>query len=119
MKTIIRLLVVALLVNAAVRVGTAFWRYYAFKDDVEQAIRFGEADTAATLHQRILLLAEEHGIEIYPADIVVEKDRAQTTVSALYGEEIELVPQVYKREHLFEFELNVKPPLPLSPDGVK
>ncbi len=116
MKIIIRLLVFALLLNVGVHVGAAFWRYYAFKDDVEQAVRYGGADTAPILHQRILQLAAEHGIEIYPADVVVHKERAQTTVSALYGEEIELLPRMYKREHLFEFEVTVEPSDPTRPD---
>jgi hypothetical protein len=109
LKTIIRLLVVALLLNAALRVGNAFWRYYAFKDDVEQLVRFGETETAASLHRQILQIAEEQGIDLYPADLVVEKEKAQTHVSALYGEQIELLPRVYQREHLFEFDFSIKP----------
>jgi hypothetical protein len=110
LKTLVRLVIAALLLNAGVRVGTAFWRYLAFKDSVEQLVRFSDdRDTAATLHQQVLMLAKEHGIDIYPADVEVKKERTQTTVSALYGEQLELVPRLYRREHLFEFEVSVEP----------
>ena len=115
MKTILRLLIAGLLLNAGARVGMAFWRYYEFKDSVEQEARFGELKTAATLHQQILQLAEEQGIDIYPADVVVQIDGTQTVVSAIYGEEIELLPRLYRREHLFEFEVTVQPARPITP----
>jgi hypothetical protein len=118
LKTIIRLLIAALLLNAAARVGTAFWRYYDFRDAVEQAARFSEKETVATLHQRIMQLADERGIAIYPADVVVQHDTKQVTVAALYGEDIELIPRLYRREHLFEFEVNVQP-VPAHPYDVK
>jgi hypothetical protein len=119
LRTLLRLVIAALLLNAAARVGMAYVRYYQFKDDVEQEARFGDKETAASLQQRVLQIAQEHGIQIYPADVVVTKNRKQTTVAALYGEELELVPRLYHREHLFEFEVSVAPVRPPTLDDVK
>ena len=119
MKTILYLLLTALIVHGCYRAGTAAWRYYEFKDAVEQEARFGGNETVATLRARILKIAEEHGIALLPADLDVHKEGNETTVAALYGEQIELVPRLYTREHLFEFELNVHPVRPLTLDDVK
>lgn len=119
MKTILQLLIAALIVNAAARGATAAWRYYQFKDAATNEARFAGNVPAATIHQRILRVAAQHGIAILPADLEIEKDGTETKVSALYGEEIELVPRLFKREFLFEFEVSVHPMRPLTAEDLK
>lgn len=107
MKLLIKLLIAVLLANACYRAGTAAWRYYQFKDAVQEEARFGGKETPATLHTRMLAIAAAQDVPIEPSDLVVQKDGTSTTVSAAYLEYIELVPSLYTREHLFEFEVNV------------
>ena len=119
MKTILQLLIAALIANAAARAGLATWRYYQFKDAAANEARFAGKETLATIHQRILRVAEKQGIAILPADLEIVKDGTETTISALYGEEIELVPRLFKREFLFEFEVSVQPVRPLTAEDLK
>jgi hypothetical protein len=119
LKTIIQLLIAALLVNACVRGGAAAWRYYTFKDAVEQEARFGGKTTASELQQRIVDLAADYEITLDPADVEVTRDGQTTSVTAAYIEPIELVPRLYVRQHIFEFAVSVRPTRPLTADDIR
>ena len=119
MKTIVQLLIVALILHGCVRFGAATWRYYQFKDAVEQEARFGAKLTTAELHARVLALAEEHGVALEFSDVVVERRREETSVSAVYVDEIPLVPGVYTREHVFDVEVSVRVVRPLTVDDIR
>jgi hypothetical protein len=119
LKTILQLLVVALVINACVQGGSASWKHFKFKDAVEQEARFSEARTADALEQRILEIAEAHGVSLEPDDLEVRRDGPRTTVWAAYREGIEFVPKLYTRDQLFEFEVTVNPVRPLSVDDLK
>lgn len=105
MKTIIQLLIAALVLHGCIRMGGAVWRNLQFKDAVEQETRFAGASPATALHQRIMELAEEHGIVIDPADVVVERRNQETYVATSYVETIPLAFGFYLRKHLFEFQI--------------
>jgi hypothetical protein len=105
LKTIIQLLIAALVLHGCIRMGGAVWRNLQFKDAVEQETRFAGASPATALHQRIMELAEEHGIVIDPADVVVERRNQETYVATSYVETIPLAFGFYLRKHLFEFQI--------------
>ena len=115
MKTLLQFLIAALVLNACVQAGRSAWRFHEFKDVVEQEARFRGNEPVATLHQHILRYAEQEGIEVFPADVVIERNPGGTKISVAYLDEIELVPRLYTREHLFEFEVSVNPVRPLTP----
>jgi hypothetical protein len=119
LKTIVKLLIVVAILHACARAGRSSWRYYEFKDAIEQEARFAGSEPAAAVRQRILRIAEEQGITLLPADLVVEKDGTQTTVRALYGEDVELVPRLYTREFVYEFEVSVHPVRPLTAEDFR
>jgi hypothetical protein len=115
LKTLIQFLVAALVLNACVHAGTSAWRYYEFKDAVEQEARFRGNEPIPKLKEHVLQLAAQEGIEVFPADVVIERQGVQTTISVAYLDTVELVPRFYVREHLFEFEVSVSPRHPLTP----
>ena len=119
MKTIIKLLIAALILNAGVRAGAAALRYYTFKDAVQQEARFGGKSSTSALLERILAIAAEYEIELDPADVVITPDGQATTVAAAYLEDIELVPRFYVKKQLFEFEVSVQPTSPLTVDDIR
>ncbi len=108
MKTIIQLLVVAVIVHGCVRMGSATWRKYQFKDAIEQEARFASATTTTELHARIMELAEEFGVILETGNVAVERRGQELRMSVAYVESIPLVPGVYTREHPFEFESRVR-----------
>ena len=118
MKTIVKLLIVALFVNAAVHAGRAAWRYAEFKEAVTQEARLRGGELPK-LKQRILELAEEHEVDLAASDVDVARDGTATTVSAAYLDYIELLPSLYTREHLFEFEVSVTPVRPVTAEDLK
>ena len=109
LKTVIQILLGVLVILACARGGESAWRYYGFKDAVEQETRIGGAKSIAELHRRVLDIAEDYGVEIDPESIVVEQRGEMAHVSASYVEDIVLVPAVYTRQQLYEFEVIARP----------
>jgi len=108
LKIIIQLLIAALVLHGSVRMGGAVWRNFQFKDAVEQETRFAGAAPPEALHQRIMELAQEHGIALEPGDVVVERRGQETYVATSYTESVPLAFGFYTREHLFEFEVRAR-----------
>jgi hypothetical protein len=119
LKTLIQLLIVGLVLHACFRGAQASWRYYSFRDAVEQEARFGANTSTGELQRRILDIAAEHDIDLVAEDVEVTRQGLNTSVAAAYYDSIELVPRFYTREQLFEFELNVHPVRPLTADDFK
>jgi hypothetical protein len=116
LKAILQIAAAIVLVVACARAGEAAWRYYEFKDAVEQEVRFSDAKTTSQLHRRVVELAQEHDVELEYEDIVVEPRNSQTVVSVSYVEPIALVPGVYTRNQQFEFQISVLAVRPLLVD---
>jgi hypothetical protein len=118
MKLLIQLLIAALVVNACVRAGESAWRYYQFKDAVEQESRFGNQRTTSLLRKRILQLARDNGVEVDADDIVIDsRERGvEVDVSIRYIDPIPLLPRAYTRQHEYELSLRIMPVLPIVPD---
>jgi hypothetical protein len=108
LKTIIRLLIAALILHVSVRMGEAVWRNFQFKDAVEQETRFAAASPPAAIHQRIMELAGEHQIALDPANVVVDRRGQETVVATSYTESIPLAFGFYTREQVFEFEVRAR-----------
>jgi hypothetical protein len=108
LKTIIQLLLAALVVHGCMRLGGAAWRHYQFKDAVEQEARFAGGATPADLHARILELAEEYDVILEAENVVVERQGQNTHLSVAYVESIPLIPRLYTREHPFEFQSRIR-----------
>ena len=116
MKTIIQVVVALAVVIACARGGEAAWRYYEFKDAVEQEVRFGDAKTTSQLHRRVMELASQHNVDLAYEDVAVEAREGETVVTASYVEPIVLVPAIYTRSQQFDFEVSVKVVRPLIVD---
>ena len=108
MKTIIQLILAALLLHACIRAGDAAWRYFSLKDAIEQEVLFASRETAARLEQRVVEIASEHGVELEPKSVAVQRQRFLTTVTYSYRERIPLVPMAYTRDHLFEASVSAR-----------
>ena len=93
MKTIIKLLIVAAILNATARAAMAAWTYYQFKDAAEQTVIFGSGATTAQLHGQIVRRAQELEVPIEPQDLQVTRDGARTVAEATYTQPVELFPR--------------------------
>ena len=116
MKTIIQIVVAVVVVIACARGGEAAWRYYEFKDAVEQEIRFGSGKTTSELRRRVMELAVQHSVAVEYENVIVEPRPGQTFVSVDYVEAIKLVPAIYTRQQQFAFEMTIPAARPLIID---
>lgn len=116
MKTIIQLLIVALIINACFQAGRAYYGYYDFKDAIELEVRRGHQSTTSQLHQKLLEMAQERGLKLEYEDISVTRKGDDTAVDFRYDDEIPFVPRFYTRPWVFEGEVIARRMTPLTYD---
>ena len=102
MKTIIKLLIVAVIVNAAARVGLVTMKYYQLKDDTQQLLTFGANASPNELQGHIIDKAQSLNVPIMPDNIIVRRDGLHTFATISYEQSVELVPN-YKYPLKFQF----------------
>jgi hypothetical protein len=92
-KLLVKLVLAALVANAAWRTGSAYLKFYRFRDAVTETLQFGTEQTKAELQQRVLELASEYDIPIAADAVSVRRDeRNHTVVDGSYLEPVYLLP---------------------------
>ena len=104
MKTIIKLVIAALVVHASWRAGSVYLRYYQFKDNVQQAAQFSDRQAESELRERVMTLAGQHQIPLAPADLRIKRADNHTLIDATYTEQIEILPRYF---YPWDFTVNV------------
>jgi hypothetical protein len=105
MKTVIKLLVAALIVNATARLGLSAWTQYQFRDSVQELVLFGSTETPAELKKEIIEEAADQGVPVADDDVLVDREGMLTTAQATYVDEIELFPRyVYPMTWTFKVD---------------
>ncbi len=104
MKTIIKLIVAALVVHATYRAGTVYLRYYNFRDDVQQIAQFAGRQSDGELRNKVLESAQQRGIPLDPDAATVRRQNNHLQIDATYTEKIELLPRYF---YPWEFKMNV------------
>ena len=95
MKTIIKLLIAAVLVNGAYRSGSVFLKYYQFKDETQQMILFGQAETVTALTSQILGEAMKRDVPLNDDGVTVNRQGMRTVAEVAYTENVELFPRYF------------------------
>lgn len=91
-KLILKLIVVALLANAAWRVGSAYVAHYKFQDAVQQAALFRGSKPDDVLRRRIFELASDFDIPVSDDQVMLITLEHHTIVDGGYTRIIELAP---------------------------
>ena len=105
MKTVIKLVIAALIVNAAYRSGSAFLKYYQFKDETQQMILFGQGQSVSQLTRQILDEASTREVPLDEEGVTVTREGARTVAAVAYTESIELFPRYF---YPVEFSFNAE-----------
>jgi hypothetical protein len=92
MKTIFKLLIVGMLVNAVLRGGMAAWSYYELKDATTQLLTFGSRSTTSSLRATIIKKAVDLELPLLAENVVVHRQGVRTWAEASYIETLELFP---------------------------
>jgi hypothetical protein len=90
-KTILKLIVVAILANALWHVGTAYAAFYKFKDSVSEAASQGES-TEEELSQKIVELASTYDLPLAADDFTVTRDVHHTAIRGSYKQRVAMFP---------------------------
>ena len=102
MRTIVTLILVIAVLNAAGHAGTAYWKYYQFRDAAQETAVFGGKVPTYTIHQQIMDKAEKLEIPIDGDQVNVTREGSVTTIEASYVQPVELLPR-YEYPISFEF----------------
>ena len=101
-KTIFRIAIALIVVNAVFRAGVVAWDYYELRDEAQQLIVFGAGSSTVDLHNRIMMKAMELQVPLQSENLTVRRDGQRTFVEARYTQPIEYFPnQAYPADLSF------------------
>jgi hypothetical protein len=93
MKTILKLIVVALLANAGFHTSLAWIKYFRFKDAVTQTAQFGGRRSIQQIQDKVMEHAAAFSVPLQEDGFTVRRDEGQHTyVDGSYTQKIELLP---------------------------
>ena len=92
MKLILKLVIVALVANAAWKIGNAYLSHYKFTDAVEQTTLFRGTRTDDVLLRRVIEIASDFDIPVTENDVSLRTEDHHTIVDGAYRRTIEIVP---------------------------
>mgnify|MGYP003348211700 CR=1 FL=1 len=104
MKTIIKLVIAALVLNAVFQYAQVMWDYYQLKDAAQQAVVFGSKASADQIHQQIMRQAASLDVPLKPEDLTVSRVDARTVAEASYTQRVPFAPS-YERPMTFTFQV--------------
>jgi len=93
MKTLIKILIAAVIVNALYRCGTVALTYYQFKDETQQMVLFSQSQTVADLSRQILDEAAKRSVPLEEENLTVRREGARTVAEAAYTQTVEVFPR--------------------------
>src|SRR5262245_43219206 len=112
MKTIIKLLIAALVVHATWRTAMVYWRYFQFKDGVQHIAQFSAQRSDGDVQDQVMEAARGLSVPLEPANIRVRREATRTFIDANYTDRIQLIPTKY---YPWEFKVNVDAIITLVP----
>ena len=92
MKTLFKLVIAILVLNAAVRGGLAMWQYYQFKDAAQQVVLFGQRADPEEIQANIVAKATELSVPVRPDDVKVSRDGQHTIAQGSYIQPVDFFP---------------------------
>jgi hypothetical protein len=104
-SSIIRIAIAVAIVNAAVRVGVAYWSFYQWKDYAQQTAVLGARLTPQELQNDVLKKAGELLIPVRHDSVDVTRNGMRTIIQGNYVHPIEYFPnQIYPMKFDFQVE---------------
>jgi hypothetical protein len=92
MKTLFKLVIAILVLNAAVRGALAMYQYYQFKDAAQQAVLFGQRADPEEIQANIVSKATELSVPVNADDIKVSRDGQRTVAEGFYVQPVQFFP---------------------------
>ena len=102
-RKLLKLAVFLFIANAAYQAAPVSWHYYGFQDAVQELALFSEKASEADLIERVMVLAEEHGVPLEREDVEVRRGNNQLLITASYIETMTFLPG-YQYERQFDVQ---------------
>ena len=99
MKTVFKLLIAALVINATWQFANAYISHYSFQDSVKEAA-LARRQTDAQLRQRIIALAADNNIPISDGDFTIRHGESHIFVEGGYDRPVPVFPGMEFPLHL-------------------
>ena len=104
-NSIIRIAIAVAILNAAARVGFAYWAFYQWKDFTQQTAVIGYQLSPAELEAAVLDKAAELLIPVRHDSVEVTRKGSRTTIEGKYVQPLEYFPnQMYPMKFSFSVE---------------
>jgi hypothetical protein len=84
------LLVLAAVVYFGVNVGEAYWRYYQFRDDIQQEVRFAAHNSSDVIANRLRAAADSLGLPEAAGHVIIRRSQSLISIESYYDEPVEL-----------------------------
>ena len=108
MKTIIKVAIVILIINAAVQAGRSYYEYHNFRRDVHMETLNRNRERSDEIQQHVLDMAAARGYEMTWNDVQLTIDEDYITIDMKWIDTIELVPRLYSRPWPYEGRVQVR-----------
>ena len=118
MKTLFKLVVAILVLNASVRGALAMWQYYEFKDAAQQVVLFLQRAAPEEVEASILAKATDLKVPMGPDDVTVRSDGTRMVAEGSYIQSVQFFPN-YSYPVKFTFQVDAVLLGPLSPSRQK
>jgi hypothetical protein len=116
MKTIIQLLIVALVVNAAYQGARSYYAFFDYRSSLTEEVQKPRITSTSQLRARALELASDYGINLEPDAITIRVEGDRTYVDFSYVDAVPFVPKYYVRPMEYEGSVNAHRYKPLQID---
>ena len=106
MKTLLKLLVVAVVINAAYRLGMDEYRFSQLKDAAHAMLVRGTKTPVEQMKETLLQTAADLKLPVSPERVSFSREGVRTSVTVSYSTEPEVFPGFkYPRAHSFTDEI--------------
>ena len=106
MKTLLKLLVVAVVINGAYRVGMDEYRFSQLKDAAHSMLVLGTHTPIEQLKEMVLQKAADLRLPVSEEKVTLSREGVRTSISVSYNSEPEVFPGYkYPRAHSFMDEI--------------
>ena len=92
MRTLLKLALAALLINASWQLFSVYWAHFKFVDAVQSTTQFRGDKSDEAIRNRILELAGEFDVPVSDENLTVQGNRQHTTVDSAYTRPVKLLP---------------------------
>lgn len=116
MRALIQLAIVGLILNAGFQAAQSYYTSYDFKAKLGEEIYDAPVATTSELHQHVIDLATEYGINIKWEDVQIHLESGATVVEYHYIDQVPLFPKYYVRPWPYAGRARAVRPRPIKDD---